>query len=55
MRTPTCAACAKRLINLGNVKTIYYAQEYRVRDSIELLQSVGIKVTHLPWAATKTE
>lgn len=39
-----CVACAKRLINLGNVKKIYYREEYRVRDSVTLLQSVGIAI-----------
>ena len=43
-----CVACAKRLINLGNVKAIYYAQDYRIRDSIDLLRSVGIRVEHFP-------
>jgi dCMP deaminase len=38
-----CVACAKRLINLGNVKKVFYAQEYRLRDSIDLLKSVGIE------------
>jgi len=42
-----CVACAKRLINLGNVKAVYYGQDYRIRDSIELLESVGIVVTNL--------
>ena len=41
-----CVQCAKRLINLGNVKKIFYGQDYRVRDSLELLRSVGIKVAH---------
>jgi dCMP deaminase len=39
-----CVACAKRLINLGNVKAIYYGQDYRIRDSLELLRLVGIHV-----------
>ncbi len=39
-----CVQCAKRLINLGNVKAIYYGQDYRIRDSVELLRSVGIQV-----------
>jgi deoxycytidylate deaminase len=43
-----CPACAKRLINLGQVKRIYYAIEYRSRSSIDLLQQVGIEVVHLP-------
>lgn len=43
-----CVQCAKRLINLGNVRKIYYGQDYRVRDSIRLLESVGISVEPLP-------
>lgn len=39
-----CVACAKRLINLGNVREVYYGAEYRIRDSIQLLESVGIKI-----------
>lgn len=42
-----CVQCAKRLINLGNVKKIYYAQDYRIRDSIELLRSVQIHIEPL--------
>jgi len=37
----------KRLINLGNVKQLFYGEDYRLRDAIELLQSVGIPVEHL--------
>ncbi|MGK5084289.1 deaminase [Bdellovibrionota bacterium FG-1] len=44
-----CVQCAKRLINLGNVKAVFYAQDYRVRDSLQLLNSVGIQVKHLTW------
>lgn len=43
-----CVQCAKRLINLGNVKRVYYGQEYRLKDSLELLRSVGIEVIHAP-------
>ena len=39
-----CVQCAKRLINLGNVKSIIYAQDYRIKDSINLLKSVGISI-----------
>lgn len=42
-----CVACAKRLINLGNVKKIYYGEDYRVRDSIKTLESVGIPTERL--------
>lgn len=39
-----CIQCAKRLINLGNVKEVHYGQSYRIKDSIALLSSVGIKI-----------
>jgi dCMP deaminase len=42
-----CVQCAKRLINLGNVKTVFYAENYRIKDSIQLLNSVGIQVEQL--------
>ncbi|MBN21291.1 MAG: hypothetical protein CL678_08380 [Bdellovibrionaceae bacterium] len=42
-----CVHCAKRLINLGNVQKIYYDQDYRIRDSIALLESVGIQIQKL--------
>ncbi len=42
-----CTPCAKRLINLGNVKKIYYWQDYRLRDSLEILKSVGISAEQL--------
>jgi dCMP deaminase len=43
-----CVGCAKRLINLGNVRKIYYAQEYRIQDSLALFKQVGIETEHLP-------
>lgn len=42
-----CVGCAKRLINLGNVRKVIYGEDYRVRDSVELLRSVGIEVKKL--------
>ncbi|MGZ3689284.1 MAG: deoxycytidylate deaminase [Bdellovibrionota bacterium] len=39
-----CVQCAKRLINLGNVKAVFYGEEYRIKDSIEILNQVGIRV-----------
>ncbi len=37
-------ACAKRLINLGNVEKVVYRNSYRKADAINVLESVGIKV-----------
>lgn len=42
-----CSMCAKRLINLGGVKHIYYGQDYRCKDSIGLLNSVNVGITQL--------
>ncbi len=42
-----CVMCAKRLINLGGVKKVFYANDYRNRDSLDLLQKVGIEVSEL--------
>ncbi len=39
-----CIQCAKRLINLGNVRKVVYSEEYRLRDSVAVLESVGIEV-----------
>jgi dCMP deaminase len=39
-----CVACAKRLINLGGVRKVYYINDYRIRDSVGILESVGITV-----------
>jgi dCMP deaminase len=42
-----CVACAKRLINLGNVKQVFYGEDYRLRNSLEILMKVGIPVDRL--------
>ena len=42
-----CTACAKRLINLGNVKKIFYINDYRVKDSLKLLAQVCIDVQQI--------
>jgi dCMP deaminase len=43
-----CSMCAKRLINLGNVKRVFYGFDYRTRTSLDLFAEVGIAVQHLP-------
>lgn len=40
-----CAMCAKRLINLGGVKKVYYSADYRTSTSIGLFNQVGIEIT----------
>src|SRR5690606_27368768 len=43
-----CAQCAKRLINLGGVKCVFYRNEYRSSASKDLFAAVGIELKHLP-------
>lgn len=42
-----CSMCAKRLINLGNVKKVFYGLDYRSRTSVDLFAQTGITVEHL--------
>lgn len=42
-----CVMCAKRLINMGGIKKIYYKESYRLSDSIKILESTGIEVVQL--------
>ena len=39
-----CVMCAKRLINLGNVRRVVYKTAYRSGESIEMFNAVGIEV-----------
>jgi dCMP deaminase len=43
-----CTMCAKRLINLGNVRKVFYGLDYRNRNSLDLFAMAGIPVEHLP-------
>lgn len=47
-----CASCAKRLINLGNVRKVYYANEYRSKESDQIFNLGGIELCHLPSIST---
>jgi len=39
-----CSMCAKRLINIGNVKKVFFDTDYRKRDSIGLLSAANIEL-----------
>ena len=43
-----CQMCAKALINLGNVKKVYYANLYRDTTSLSFFDQVGIPHQHFP-------
>ena len=42
-----CSCCAKRLINLGNVKKVFYGEDYRNRDALTLFEMTGIAVAQI--------
>jgi deoxycytidylate deaminase len=42
-----CSFCAKRLINLGNVKKVFYGEDYRNRDALSLFEMTGIAVAQI--------
>lgn len=42
-----CVACAKRLINLGGVKKIFFHSQYRSSESLEIFKSLDIEITQL--------
>ena len=37
-----CKMCAKRLVNLGNVETVWYLNDYRTRDGIDVFNQASI-------------
>lgn len=41
--TYPCKMCAKRLIQLGGIKIVYYGAEYRNTEAESILHAVGIK------------
>jgi dCMP deaminase len=42
-----CVMCAKRIIQLGGVKKVFYAKPYRVTKSLDLFDTVGIECVQL--------
>jgi len=40
-----CPMCAKRLINLGNVRKVVYKNSYRSFEALDLFEQVGISVS----------
>jgi len=42
-----CVMCAKRLLNLGRVRKIFYKNDYRKRDALAIFKSTGILVEHM--------
>jgi dCMP deaminase len=50
-----CAMCAKRLINLGNVRRVLYAHDYRRRDSVDLFAQVGVAVDQIMMSGIQQE
>lgn len=43
-----CAYCAKRMINKGGVKKVYFNEPYRLKAGLEILERAGVEVIHFP-------
>lgn len=43
-----CVSCAKRLINLGNVRKVYFTHEYRSTESDRIFELGGIELEQIP-------
>jgi dCMP deaminase len=39
-----CPTCAKRIVNEGGIKTVYYTTDYHTNEGIVILENSGIKV-----------
>lgn len=52
-----CVQCAKRLINLGGVEKVFYAQNYRSCDSVDLFKklNIGVELLQSLSASERTE
>jgi len=37
-----CAYCAKRIVNKGGFKKVYYVHPYRLPDGLNILKQAGI-------------
>lgn len=44
--TMPCIECSKLIIQAGIIRVVY-AEEYRVRDGVELLQRAGVETVHI--------
>jgi dCMP deaminase len=42
-----CVPCSKLLINLGNVRDVFYLNDYRIKDSLIWMSRAGIVAGHL--------
>ena len=42
-----CPMCAKRLINLGGIQKVFFGEDYRIRDSVDILTGAGIQIEQL--------
>lgn len=47
-----CVMCAKRLINLGGVSSVYYRHDYRIKDSLRWFDRARIQTGHLTEGST---
>ena len=48
-----CAYCAKRMVNKGGIRKVYFSEPYRLRRGLEILEQAGISVEQLNLAAQR--
>jgi len=46
-----CAYCAKRIVNKGGVKKVYFCEPYRLQRGLEILSESGIEVVQIEMSA----
>lgn len=44
-----CKMCAKRIVNLGGVRRVFYEHDYRVKDSLEVFKKAGIMCVEMSY------
>lgn len=50
-----CKMCSKRLINLGGVQQVWYLNDYRIRDSLQLFDRCGIRASQFKFRNAEDE
>jgi dCMP deaminase len=45
-----CAYCAKRIVNKGGIKKVYFCEPYRLTRGLEILRECGIEVVQVELA-----
>ena len=50
-----CAYCAKRMVNKGGIRKVYFCEPYRLTRGLEILRECGVEVVQLPKADSRKQ